>query len=270
MNENRHLPDPSRISVLMAVILLAFALTRVLNVPEGNISVPVFGVLLTVPFGIDTAIAALAAALTAAGMEWLLRTHPSLQPGETREHWLLPTLTVLALGVVLNSLPGGVNWWLGFGLGALLLVLVFIAEYIVVDHTDLHYPLAAAGLTVLAFAIFLILAIALKASGSRLFLVAPALFLGGFLVSLRTLHLRLSERWEANWALGIGLVGMQLGAALHYWPLTPVQYGLALLAPAYALTLLAVSLADRVPFRQAVAEPAVMLALLWGFLFWFR
>jgi hypothetical protein len=270
VNENRHLPDPSRVSVLTAVILLAFALTRVLHVPDGNISLNVFGVLLAVPLNMNTAISILAAALTAAGMEWLLRPHPSLQPGETREHWLLPTLTVLALGVVLNSLPEGANWWLGFGLGALLLVLVFLAEYIVVDHTDLRYPLATAGLTALAFAIFLILTIALKASASRLFVVAPALFLGGFLVSLRTLHLRLSERWEANWALGIGLVIMQLGAALHYWPLTPVQYGLALLAPAYSLSLLAVSLADRVPFRQAVTEPAVMLALLWGMLFWFR
>ncbi len=270
MNENHHFPDPSRISVLTAVILLAFALTHLLNIPEQNLSLPIFGVLLEFPFSISTAIALLTAALTAAGMEWLLRTHPSLQPKETREHWLLPTLMVLALGIVLNSLPEGVNWWLGFGLGALLLVLVFVAEYIVVDHTDINYSLATAGLTVLAFAIFLVLTIALRASGSRLFLIAPMLFTGGFLVSLRTLHLRLSERWEPNWALGVGLVCLQLGAALHYWPLTPVQYGLALLAPAYALTLLSVYLAERIPFRQAIAEPAIMLALLWGMLFWFH
>jgi hypothetical protein len=84
------------------------------------------------------------------------------------------------------------------------------------------------------------------------------------------LHLRLNERWEPAWAVGIGLVGMQFGAALHYWPLTPVRYGLALLAPVYALTLLAASLADGVSFRRAVTEPGVMLALLWGLLIWFR
>jgi hypothetical protein len=199
----------------------------------------------------------------------MLRTHPSLTKGETREHWLLPTLTVLALGVTLNTLPESV-WWLGFGLGGVFLVAVFLAEYVVVDPVDLRYPLATATLTALAFAIFLILAVSLKASGGRLFLAAPALFISSALVVLRTMHLRLSERWEPAWAVGIGLVIMQLGAALHYWPLSPVRHGLALLAPLYALTNLAVSLADGISFRRAVAEPAVMLALLWGLLLWVR
>jgi Protein of unknown function (DUF5656) len=268
--ERRYLPDPSRLSVLMAIILLTFALTRVLNIPQGNISISLFGLLLTIPISLNTVISLLAAAITAAGMDWLLRTHPSLEKGETREHWLLPTLTVLALGITLNTLPAGVTWWLGFGLGALLLVLIFLAEYVVVDYTDARYQLATAVLTALAFAIFLLLVVSLKASNGRLFLALPALFLASFLVALRTLHLRLNERWEFAWAIGIGLVGMQLGAALHYWPLTPVRYGLALLAPVYALTALSVSLADGVPFRRAVAEPAVMLILLWGLLIWFR
>jgi hypothetical protein len=203
-------------------------------------------------------------------VDWLLRTHPSLEKGETREHWLVPTLTVLVLGITLNTLPDNAAWWLGFALGGLLLVMVFLAEYVAVDPADIRYPLATAALTALSFAIFLILAVTLKASGGRLFLVAPALFLGSFLAALRTLHLRLNERWELGWAIGIGLVGMQLGAALHYWPLTPVRYGLALLAPVYALTVLAVSVADGIPFRRAAAEPGVMLALLWGLLIWFR
>lgn len=270
MNENRHLPDPSRVSVLMAAVLLSFAMTRVLNVPEGNLSIPLFGLLLTIPISLNMAISLLSAALTAAGMDWLLRTHPSLEKGETREHWLLPTLTVLVLGITLNTLPDGVTWWLGFALGALLLVVIFLAEYVVVDPADIRYPLATAALTAMAFAIFLILAVALKASNGRLFLVAPALFVGSFLAALRTLHLRLNERWELAWAIGIGLVGMQLGAALHYWPLTPVRYGLALLAPVYALTVLAVAVADGTPFRRAMAEPGIMLVILWGMLIWFR
>ncbi len=269
MTEHRYLPDPSRVSVLTAIILLAFALTHFLHVPEGNITIPIFGLVLAIPISLNTAISLLTAALTAAGVDWLLHTHPSIEKGETREHWLLPTLTSLALGIALNTLPENV-WWLGFGLSIFLLVTVFLAEYVVVDPTDIRYPVATAVLTALAFAIFLILAVSLKASGGRLFLLAPALFLGSFLAALRTLHLRLNERWELAWAIGIGLVGMQLGAALHYWPLTPVRYGLALLAPVYALTVLAVSLADGVSFRRAATEPGVMLALIWGLLIWFR
>jgi hypothetical protein len=158
----------------------------------------------------------------------------------------------------------------GFGLEASILVIVFLAEYVAVDPTDARYPLATAILTVLAFVIFLILAVAIKAANARLVLVGPALFLGSGLTALRTLHLRLSERWEFAWAAGIAIVTTQLGAALHYWPLTPVRYGLALLGPLYGLTMLAVNLAEGNPFRRAIAEPAVMLVLFWGLTLWFR
>jgi len=268
MAEHQSLPEARRVSVLTAILLLAMALAHFLKAGETVLTIPLFGVELNIPVSLNIAISILAAALAAAGMDWLLRTHPMLEKGETREHWLLPTLTTLVLAVTLTTLTDRV-WWLGFGLGMLLLVMVFVAEYIVVDHTDIRYPLATAILTALAFAIFLILAISLRASGGRLFLIAPALFLGGFLAALRTLHLRLGERWEPGWAIGIGLVGMQLGAALHYFPISPVRYGLVLLGPVYALTLLGVSLADGISFRRAAAEPGVMLILFWGLLAWF-
>ena len=270
MTEKRYLPDPTRVSILTAVVLLAFALTRVISAPNYNMTIALLGLYLTLNLNLDTLIVLLAAGLTAAGVDWLLQTHPSLEKGETREHWLLPTLTVLVTGIALYTLPLTPVWWLGFGLGAAILLSVFFAEFVAVDPADSRYPFATAILTVLAFVIFLILAIALKASNARLVLVAPALLLGGGLVALRTLHLRLNERWEAPWAIGIAVIIVQLGAALYYMPLTPVRFGLALIGPLYALTALAVSLADGQPFRQAIVEPAVMLALLCGLMIWFH
>lgn len=270
MTEKRYLPDPTRVSILTAIVLLAFALTRLVSAPPLQLTIPLAGVYVTLSFNLNTMIVLLAAGLTAAGMDWLLRTHPSLEKGETREHWLLPTLTVLVIGIALYTLPQTIIWWLGFGLGAAILLLVFIAEFVVVDPIDSRYPFATAVLTVLAFIIFLILAVALKATNVRLFLLAPALFVGGGLVALRTLHLRLNERWELTWAIGISLVTIQLGAALYYMPLTPVRFGLGLLGPVYALTSLAVSLAEGIPPRQAILEPAVMLVLLCGLMIWFR
>ena len=269
MTEKRYLPDPTRVSILTAAVLLAFALTRVISAPH-ELTIPLSRLHLPFSLNLNTLIVLLAAGLTAAGMDWLLRTHPSLEKGETREHWLLPTLTVLVIGVALYTLPQTIIWWLGFGLGAAILLLVFFAEFVAVDPIDSRYPFATAVLTVLAFIIFLILAVALKATNVRLFLLAPALFVGGGLVALRTLHLRLNERWELTWAIGIGLVTIQLGAALYYMPLTPVRFGLGLLGPLYALTSLAVSLAEGIPPRQAILEPAVMLVLLCGLMIWFR
>jgi len=271
MTERRYLPDPTRVSVLTAAVLLAFALTRVLNAqPLFSILIPLGIFKLKLMFNLNTVIVLLAAGMTATGMDWLLRTHPSLEKGETREHWLLPTLTVLVIGIALYSLPNTPIWWLGFGLGAAIFLVVSLAEYVVVDPNDARYPLATAILTVLAFVIFLILAVALKAAKVRLIMEIPALFLAGALAALRTLHLRLNEHWEFAWAVGIGLVAAQLGAALHYLPLTPVRFGLALLAPLYALTVLAVSLAEGNPFRRAFLEPTIMLVLFWGLAIWFR
>jgi hypothetical protein len=221
-------------------------------------------------FTLNTVIVLLACGVTATGMDWLLHTHPLLEKGENREHWLIPTLTTLVIGITLYSLPNTPIWWLGFGLGAVIFLVVALAEYVAVDPNDARYPLATAILTVLAFVLFLILAVALKAVKVRLIMAEPALFLAGGLAALRTLHLRLNKRWEYAWAGGIGLIAAQLGAGLHYLPLTPLSFGLALLAPIYAVTILAVSLVEGHAFRRAFLEPLTMLALFLGLAIWFR
>jgi len=197
-------------------------------------------------------------------MDWLLRAHPSLQETRTIEHWLLPTLATFIIGVPLAILQSGIAWWAGFAVGSLLLVLIFMAEYIVVEPSAPNYAIATAGLTALSYAIYLILTTALRYAGARLFLLAPAIFVVAGLVSLRTLHLRVGREWEFNWAFGIALICMQIGAGLHYWPVSPVQFGLALLGPLYALTTLTGNLLEGVPLRRAMIEPLIALGLAWG------
>jgi hypothetical protein len=90
----------------------------------------------------------------------------------------------------------------------------------------------------------------------------PAVFIVSGLVTLRSLYLRL-QRWEFAWAGGVALISAQLASALHYWPLSPVQFGLALLGPLYALTSLAGSLGEDLPIRRAAIEPLTALTLAW-------
>ncbi len=205
----------------------------------------------------------MAAGLTATGMDWLLRSHVTLQGKRTLEHWLLPALTAFIIGVLLDLFPSGLVWWSGFVFGAVILVAVCLAEYVVVDSGAPNYAIASAGLTALSYALFLLFVIALRLAGARLFLIIPAVFLAAGLVTLRTLYLRFGGHWEFPWAIGIGLVCAQLTAGLHYWPVTSLQFGLFLLAPLYALTTLANHINEDVPLRNAVVEPAVILGILW-------
>lgn len=267
MDSHRYIPDRDRLNVLLATILLAYALTRILNTPDFIFRINLGDVPLAFSLNINMAFALAAGGLAATGIDWLLKGHPSIQPGETIEHWLLPTLLALVIGTALYNLPTGVFWWVGFGLGGLLLLVVFRAEYSAVDPGDSGYPFATATLAAISYTLVLILAVVLRSNGLRLVLLSPAIFITSGLAALRVMHLRLNEKWEFGWAFGIALIATQLGTALHYWPITPVQFGLAVLAPVYALSNLAVNPIEEVPLRQAVIEPTIILALLWGLAF---
>ena len=263
MQSHSSLPDANRIGILTAAVLLAFALTRILPANEIVLRLAIGEFFLTYPVSLTTAMTVVAAGLAATGMDWLLRGHPALASRRTVEHWLLPTLTTLVVGAPLSLLPDGSSWWVAFAIAGVALVMVFMAEYVAVNPLAPSY-LAAMGLLIaLSFAVYLILLTTLRASSPRLVLSVPAIFIASGLVSLRALHLRL-QRWEFFWALGIAVISAQLASALHYWPMSPLRFGLALVGPLYALTALAGSLGESTPMRRAGVEPIVALALAWG------
>lgn len=264
----RYLPNFERLSVLAATLFLAYALAQFIDIPGWELEVQLPGVLLMVNFNIRTLIAFLAAGLAASGMDWLLRDHPALGNKPTLQHCLLPSLTALVIGFPLYQIPFGTVWWIIFTLGGLLLTLVVVAEYIAVDPEDVRYTLAAVGLTAVSFALFLMLAIVLRSAGTRLFLMLPAIGLAAGLVSLRTLNLRLHRQWKIVECLVVAFVVVQAAAGLHYWPFSPIAFGLAVLGSTYALTSLIGGLADEEPVPQVFYEPLVVLALAWGGALW--
>ena len=264
MIEHRHLPDSNRLSVLTAVILLAYALTRVIALPPLVIQTNVLGIGLTFRISSSAVVSILVAGLTATGMDWLLRSHPHFHQKNTLEHWILPALTAWIIGISIYSLADNPIWWLAFLLGGVFLVLICVAEYVAVDPDDSRYGVAVASLTGLSFVLLLILITALRTVGMRLITFLPPLFLAVWLVSIRTLHLRLGGKWEFFWSLGIAFIITQLAAPMHYWRLSPLQFGLLLLGPAYALTSLAVNLNEEQPFKRAMTEPLIALAIVWG------
>jgi hypothetical protein len=264
MQENRsYLPSANRLGMLIASVLLTFALTRLIQSPRFTLTITLPGFYFAYPLTLGTAMTILAAALTATGMDWLTRDHPTLGKKSNIEHLMLPTLTTFVAGAPLALLSNGPAWWVGIALSAILLVGVFLAEYITIDASAPPYAFARAGLTALAYALFLILVTSLRFSGARMFLFVPVIFIAAALISLRILHLDGTDRWDFPWAVGIGFVCAQIGAGLHYWPLTPIQFGLALTGPLYALTMLSASLTENIPLRRAAVGPALIVGLAW-------
>ena len=261
MNERRYLPDADRVGMLTSTVLLAFALTHLIQTPGFNLDIQLPGFLFQLPLTLSTAMGLLTAGLTATGMDWLLRGHPALNGRPTYQWWLLPMLTTFVIGVPLAILPAGPTWWVAFLVTGTFLFFVFVAEYVVVDPGAPYYAISMAGLTAISYTLFFVLAVALRYGGLRLYILAPALFLAAALASLRILHLRLTGRWEYAWALGIAFVCMQVASGLHYWPLSPIQFGLMLIGSLYGLTSLAVNLGEDQPARRAVFGPAIILGL---------
>src|SRR5512141_1625487 len=264
MNERRYLPDSDHVGLLTSTILLAFALTRLIQVPEFNIEIQLPGFFLLIPLNLPTAMSLLTAGLTATGMDWLLHSHPSLSGRSTYQWWLLPTLTTFVIAVPLSILTSGAAWWIGFAVAGTFLFFVFVAEYIVVDPGAPYYAASMAGLTAISYTLFFLLAVALRYSGVRLYILLPALFFAAFLASLRILNLRLTDRWEYAWSAGIAFVCVQIASGLHYWPLSPTQFGLMLIGSLYGLTNLAVNLCEAQPARRAVLEQENIIGICWG------
>lgn len=257
------MPDTSRLSVLAAIILLAYAMSSFLSIPEREFSIQLPGLFLSFQINIQTIIGFLVAGITAAGANWLYRSHPSLGSQHVFQHWIIPALTALVIGILLFQLPYGFAWILGLFLGGGLLVLVLLAEYIAIDIHDVRQPPALIALTSVSYALFLILVVSLRSSGVRLFIVLPAIITATWFVSLRVIHLRLHGEWTIIESGIIAIILGQTASALHYWPFTPISYGLIIIGLAYALNSLIIGFAEGKNYQQIIREPILALIFSW-------
>ena len=246
-------------SVLSALVLLSYTLLRIVELPASRAEFSVLGLLLRFEINTRNVMLSLAAALTAAGADWLIRAHPWREPGRsTREHWVMPGLAALGVGAILARLPMGPIWWLGLGLSAALLIAILATEYIVSEADDPRYDGAALGLTTLAY-LFLVGALfAIRATGQRATFAVPLVFLASGAVAWRLLKLELPRRLVAIYAALVGLVLAQISWGLHYWPITPLRFALILGLAGYLATGITRALLREELGRVAQAEFSIV------------
>lgn len=249
--------------MVLACVLITYAMAHVFQVPGITLALQLPYFYISYDLGLDSILVIVAAVLVGSGMYWLLGVPMSRASAPAiMEHALLPTLTAYLVGSFLQSLDITAGWVMGFAIGATLVLGVIIAELNVADASSPFYSPAAAGLTALGYVAFVLFIVGTRLASARLYVFAPAVFLTAGGVALRTLHLEHGTRWQPVWTLGIAVIVTQFSVGLHYWPLTPLQFGLILLAPLYGLTAFAVRRLAGDQSREAAISPAVISGLL--------
>jgi len=260
----RYLPNVDHLSIVAGMIVLAYTLERFIDLPAWRVARQLPGLYVELNVNVNLITSLLVAGMTAAGADWLMREHPAAKVKSTLVHAILPALTALVIGIPLSSVPVGLGWWLGLISGAIILVLVLMAEYIALDPEDVRLPLASASLSAVSFALFLLLAGALRSAEVRLLYNIPILVFASWLVSLRVTNLRLHGEWTFYESAIIAFIVGQITAAFNYWPMTPISFSLALLGPSYALTSLFSNLIEGKHYRQFLLEPILSILIAWG------
>lgn len=259
-------PDLERMSLIMAVILIAYASARFVDFPTQIINIDVAGLFLPLRFNLNTIISILVAALAAAGADWLFQDQENEIQG-TSQHWLLPALTAWIISLPLANLPLSPLWWFVFWGGGFLLLFIFLAEFVSEFPQHPYFYFSSVLLGALAFAIFLMLAISLRSLELRLILGMPALFFAATLISLRIQILRTGEAWSFPKIVAIAFIGTQIAAAINYWPISALSFGLLALGFLYAGNSLLTAITQGQDFKAAAQEPLIAMAAFIGISF---
>jgi hypothetical protein len=144
--------------------------------------------------------------------------------------------------------------WIGLGLGAGLLLAVFVAEYVAVEPTDPRHGLAAFGLRNLAYLLILAIVFVLHATSFRVIFAFPLIFLASAAVSWRLQSLDHPEIGPWPYPAVVGWVTAQVALGLHYWPISPLRDGLLLMLTLYVSNTLVGSLLGRKALRDKLPE----------------
>ncbi len=221
-------PDRDRLSTLTALVILSYALIRIVILPIFSVDLTFAGLIFEFKVDSRLIMLTLAAALTVAGADWLLRSHPALKSTDrTIEHWIVPGLTALAAGIILTRLPEGPALWIGLAAGATLLMAVLLAEFLIHDPADPRHDLAAVILRTLAYLLLVGILFTMHAVDLRSVYRVPLSLAVVTTISWRLLQLPRSDDGQTVVsALIVGGVSAQLVWALHYWPLPSFRFAL--------------------------------------------
>lgn len=229
-----------RLSLLISFVLVGLTLSLVLDLPTRRIELSLLGSEANLTVSGTWLIALLLAALTAAGVDSIARTHPRVHLGETRYIfilWILPALFVITATILLSVTEVRVYGLIGVGVSGASLVAIILGEYHTIDLEGRWYSAARLGVNLAVYIIALVLFATIYSWKIRSLYSSPAISIAGGLLALELFRGSESD-FKRTWLYGAA-VGLSMGElvwALNYWNLSGFTGGAFLLIFFYAFT----------------------------------
>jgi hypothetical protein len=257
-----------RLSVLIGLIVLSLSLLPLIESPvTTGVGTSFLGTPLRLEFSATTFVSILAAALTCAGIDMLMRAHPRVRRGEathTFPYWISPALTVIAATQLLSNMSDARLWVMGLVLTGALLWVVAVAEYATIDPEGPAAGRARLFLNAMAYVLVVLLFGLIWNTRARSSISATLTF---FVALSLAFDLLWASRANLSrvllLAVGIGLVMAQCNWAINYWRSDVFTAALAQMLVFYALVgLTSQSLIDRLNRRVLIEFAVVMVVAL--------
>jgi len=257
-----------RLSVLIGLIVLSLSLLPLIESPvTTGVGTSFLGTPLRLEFSATTFVSILAAALTCAGIDMLMRAHPRVRRGEathTFPYWISPALTVIVATQLLSNMSDARLWVMGLVLTGALLWVVAVAEYATIDPEGPAAGRARLFLNAMAYVLVVLLFGLIWNTRARSSISATLTF---FVALSLAFDLLWASRANLSrvllLAVGIGLVMAQCNWAINYWRSDVFTAALAQMLVFYALVgLTSQSLIDRLNRRVLIEFAVVMVVAL--------
>lgn len=254
----------NEISTLTAILLMIYVLTIFVNRSVIVFPLKIGSFSLNINWKMIDLAAPAAGLMGSLGLYQLIGEKAGITKKGILIQGIIPFAAAFSLGVALRNTAVGLSWWMMLFFGGLLLYLVFTAETIVCDPNDPHTVLAEMLLTGLAYATFLMTAIAVRVNLSRLALELPVIGLVAFLISMRIFSLRLYRVQPEKSAVAVTILTVQAASAFHYWPVNSLSFSILLFLWYYILVNCIILFSQGVPFPAALKRQIPPAAILLG------
>lgn len=235
------LPAPlARLSLIVSFVLVGLTLSFILDLPAQRFEFSFLGSEANLTVSGVWLIAILLAALTAAGVDSIARTHPRVHLADRRYLfilWITPALSVIAAAIILAGTTERVYGLVGVMLAGAYLVAVILGEYFTIDLSDRRYNTARLGVNLAVYLLAIILFATIYGWKIRSLFSAPAIGLASGFLALelfRSAESELRRTWL--YATAVGLSMGEILWVFNYWNLSSLLGGALLLIFFYAFT----------------------------------